>query len=348
VRIGYIAPPWVPTPPPAYGGTEAVVDRLARGLVDAGHEVLLAAAGNSTCPVDQVPGSRVAPSGAPATGPAHEELGFLLNAYTHMSDCDLIHDHTMIGPMMYQWHQLNAGARPIVSTFHHPIDDRFIPLYREQRSAAIAISANQAAKASMADIRVDTIIHHGVDVDDIPEGSGEGGYASFLGRMHPDKGVREAIMVARLAGVPLRIGAKVREPLEWQYFEAEIKPLLSSTIEYLGELNADEKYALLGGSFAMLKPDNWDEPFGLVVIESLACGTPVVSTPRGATLELVENGVTGRLEWGTGRMAAALASVKDLDRTLCRKTAKVQFDTPCMVTKHIRFYEGLLGDAKVE
>jgi glycosyltransferase involved in cell wall biosynthesis len=189
---------------------------------------------------------------------------------------------------------------------------------------------------------VTRVIHHGIDVADVPVGKGDGQYASFLGRMSPEKGPREAILVARAGGVPLRMAAKLREPTERQYFEAAVEPLLSSDVEYLGELGERDKLALLGGSFALINPIQWSEPFGLVMIEALATGTPVVATPRGSAPEIIEDGVTGYLRKDWSDLANALLKAADLDRAMCRAVACQRFDSDAMVGKHVQLYADLL------
>ena len=141
----------------------------------------------------------------------------------------------------------------------------------------------------------------------------------FWGGWCPAKGVREAALTARLAGVPLRIAAKMREPLETDYFDQAVRPLLGRDVEYLGELSAQEKYHLLGGALAMINPIQWPEPFGLVMIESLACGTPVVATPCGSVPEIVKDGVTGFVRNKLSTLAEALTHAAKLDRRSCRK-----------------------------
>jgi glycosyltransferase involved in cell wall biosynthesis len=269
MRIGLIAPPGIPVPPPAYGGTEAVVDRLARGLVRAGHQVLLAAAANSSCPVPRVQGSDEADAAAPVCADTITELRHLVRGYAAMVDVDVVHDHTLTGPF-YR----HAPARtPVVTTAHGPFDEPLGPIYRAMRGVTVvAISHHQAATAG--DLPVGAVIHHGLDMSSVPVGRGGGGYASFLGRMSPEKGPREAALIARAAGVPLRMAAKLREPAEREYFDAEVKPLLCSDVEFLGELGYAEKLELLGGSFALVNPIQWAEPFGLVMVEALATGTP--------------------------------------------------------------------------
>jgi glycosyltransferase involved in cell wall biosynthesis len=177
----------------------------------------------------------------------------------------------------------------------------------------------------------------------VPEGKGDGGYASFLGRMSPEKGPREAILIARAAGVPLRMAAKLREPAECDYFDAEVKPLLSSDIEYLGELGMEDKLALVGSSFAMLNPLQWAEPFGMVMIEALATGTPVVVTPLGSAPEIIDDGITGYLRSGRKALASALLDAAELDRAECRAAACRRFDSDIMVRKHVQLYTSVIN-----
>jgi glycosyltransferase involved in cell wall biosynthesis len=226
MRIGLIAPPWVPVPPQRYGGIEAVIDSLARGLIRAGHQVLLAAAGNSSCPAPRVPGTEDVALGAAVLAETNTELRHVLHGYAAMQDMDVIHDHTIAGPLLRRW----APHTSAVTTLHGPFDPKLTPLYQAfQDVSVIAISQHQASTA--VGVSVDRVIHHGIDVGEVPEGKGDGGYASFLGRMSPEKGPREAILIARAAGVSLRMAAKLREPAECDYFHTKVKPLLSSDIE---------------------------------------------------------------------------------------------------------------------
>jgi glycosyltransferase involved in cell wall biosynthesis len=338
MRIGLIAPPWVPVPPPAYGGTEAVVDRLARGLVLAGHEVLLAAAASSSCPVPRVAGTVDARDGAPVCGDSLTELRHVITGYAAMGAVDVVHDHTVLGPLYRDVHP----RAPVVTTNHGPFDAVLTPIYRAMRPVAVvAISHHQASTA--ADVPLAAVIHHGIDVEAVPFGQGDGGYASFLGRMCPDKGPREAILIARTAGVPLKMAAKMREPAERDYFESVIRPLLGSDVEYVGELGPRDKLALLGNSFALLNPLQWAEPFGLVMIEALASGTPVVGTPTGSAPEIVDDGLTGYLRTGQLALAAGLIEALGLDRADCRTAAVEHFSTERMVAAHLRLYRDLLS-----
>jgi glycosyltransferase involved in cell wall biosynthesis len=232
----------------------------------------------------------------------------------------------------------------VVTTNHGPFDETLEPIYAEMSHRGVAIVAISAHQASTApDVRIAAVIHHGIDVADVPVGSGEGGYACFLGRMVPDKGVREAVLAARAADMPLRIAAKMREPAEEEYFEEEVRPLLGGDISYIGELDHDDKYGLLGNAVALLNPLQWPEPFGLVMIEALACGTPIVACPNGSVPEIVRDGITGFLRDDTSALAEALHQVATLSRAACRESAASSFSTARMVADHIQLYEQLLS-----
>jgi glycosyltransferase involved in cell wall biosynthesis len=338
VRIGLVAPPWLPVPPPAYGGIEAVVDRLARGLSSAGHEVLLAAPGDSTCPVPRVPGLPAGPVDVGLTDHTVAELCHVRSAYAAMADLDLVHDHTVAGPL----YRNRPSGLPVVTTNHGTFLYGLGELYREAGPdvTIIAISHHQATTAR--GVQIARVIHHGVDVDVVTPGRGDGGYAFFLGRMSPYKGVREAVLIARRAGVPLLIAAKMHLPEEREFFTDEIAPLLGGDVQYVGEIGDAVKYDLLGGAVALLNPIQWPEPFGLVMIESLACGTPVVTTPSGAAPEIVDDGTTGYLRTGLASLATALADAATLDRDACRAAAVAQFSTARMVADHVDLYGELL------
>jgi glycosyltransferase involved in cell wall biosynthesis len=335
MRIAIVAPPWVPVPPPAYGGTEAVLDTLARGLVDAGHEVLLFATGDSTCPVerawvyDEAVGVGV--------GGAAEELHQVIAAYDVVADADVVHDHTLTGPLYVE----RFPELPVVTTNHGPFTGVLGSLYRavSTRVPVIAISHHHASTADGVELA--GVVHHGIDLKRVPVGDGSGGYALFLGRMSPDKGVDTAVRVARRAGVPLRIAAKCAEPAELAYFRERVEPLLGGDIEYVGEVGGAEKLALVGEATCLLNPIAWPEPFGMVMIEALAAGTPVVTTPWGAAPELVADGVTGFVRADEAGLVAALGAAADLDRSACRAAAEERFSAERMVADHVAIYEAV-------
>ena len=337
MRIGLIAPPWLPVPPPAYGGTEAVVDRLARGMQAAGHEVVLFTTGDATCPVERRWVFEQAQ--APRMGEAVAELRHLVHAYEALTSCDVVHDHTVIGPTYAE----RLPSLPVVTTNHGPFDRELLDVYRAvaRRVPIIAISHAQAATAR--GLPIAAVIHHGIDVERFPMGAGDGGYLLFLGRMTPDKGAEQAIAVARRAGMPLLLAAKMREPAERRYFEERVRPLLGPGVEFVGEAGAAEKCHLLAGAVALLNPIQWDEPFGLVMIEALACGTPVLATARGAAPEIVDHGVTGFLGLDEDGLVAAVGRAAELDRTACRAAVTERFSTARMVEEHLGLFARVLA-----
>jgi glycosyltransferase involved in cell wall biosynthesis len=339
MKVGLLAPPWVPVPPPSYGGTESVVDRLARGLISAGHDVLLFAPGDSSCPVPTVANSL--PARPEHIGLTTVELAYVIRGHDCLSECDIVHDHTLAGPVIGR----RRGAPPLVTTSHGPFTPEVSDVYRSfaRRVPIIAISHAQAVEASREGIHVATVIHHGLDPEEVTPGSGSGGYGVFLGRMHPDKGVDVAARVARAAGMPLRIAAKMREPAEREWFEACVRPLLGGDIEYVGELNRADALALLQGAVAMLNPIRWSEPFGLVMVEALAAGTPVLAFPNGAAPEIIEDGVTGFLCQDENEMTIRLKEVDTLSREACYEAVRSRFCTSRVVADHVALYQDVIA-----
>ncbi|HVC24433.1 MAG TPA: glycosyltransferase family 4 protein [Acidimicrobiales bacterium] len=337
MRIAIVAPPWLPVPPGGYGGTEAVLDTLARGLVARGHDVLLCTTGDSTCPVERtwVFGSAL----GIGTGGSVSEIRHVIHAYDAAAGSDIVHDHTLVGPL----YSAAIPGLPVVTTNHGPFGPELIDFYRAiaPRVPVIAISRHQASTA--IGVEIAATIHHGIDVDEFPVGRGAGGYALFLGRMHPGKGVDAAARAARAAGVPLRIAGKMREPDEIAYFDAQVRPLLSREITYVGEVERDEKVALLGDAMCLLNPIVWPEPFGMVMIEALACGTPVVTTRFGAAPEIVDDGVVGYLCDSGPELERSLLRAGGLDRAACRRHVAERFSATRMVDEHVALYERLLA-----
>jgi glycosyltransferase involved in cell wall biosynthesis len=339
LRVAVVAPPWVPVPPPAYGGTEAMIDYLARGLREAGHDVLLYTTGDSTC---EVP-IRYSRSTAADTVDSSmvTELHHAVNAYETVVEwgADVVHDHTLVGP-----HIAGPYGVPVVTTNHGPFASDLGDCYRMLglRAPIIAVSSHHASTSGP--VPVSAVIHHGVDVDRFPVGDGSGGYALFLGRMNPEKGVHIAARLAREAGVPLRIAAKMREAPERAYFEAHVKPLLGDGVEYVGEVAWQQKLELLAGASCLFNPIAWPEPFGMVMIESLASGTPVIATRCGSVPEIVTDGVTGFVCTTERELIEALLRVDELDRAWCRKDAETRFSTERMVADHVALYRRAMAD----
>jgi glycosyltransferase involved in cell wall biosynthesis len=338
MKVGLIASPWVPVPPPGYGGTEAVIDVLARGLQDQGDDVLLVATGDSTCRVPRTWSCERALGTAAMTVAA--EARHVVHAYEALAGCDVIHDHTLLGPL----YAASVTDTPVVTTSHGPFTDELRLTYASiaARVAVVAISHHQ--RSSAPEVDVSTVIHHGMEVDAVPFGQGDGGYAVFLGRMSADKGADRAIRVARAAGVPLLLAAKMREPEEQRYFHDVVEPLLSEDAVYIGEVGGVAKQQLLGNAVALINPIRWPEPFGLVMIEALATGTPVIAFPEGAAPEIVDHGVTGFLCTDEDDMACSLSRVSEIRRPTCRSAAALRFSADRMVADHRALYRSLVSD----
>ena len=338
MRIALIAPPWGAIPPTGYGGIELVVDRLATGFQHEGHEVLLYTTGDSTCAVPrqwelpEAEGDRI--------GTVVPELRHVMAAYEAVQDFDIVHDHTLAGPVYAErYPDLN-----VVTTIHGPLDGELADPYLRIASKVPLIAISRAQCRPLPQLPVARVIHHGLDVADFPAGKGDGGYALFLGRMTPDKGVRQAIEAADKAAVPLLIAAKMREPAEIDYFQREVEPYLSDVIQYVGEASNSSKLELLAGARALLFPICWNEPFGMVMIEAMACGTPVLAFAEGSVPEVVDHGRTGFICADVAEMADAIGESDRLDRAECRaEVAEGRFSTGRMVRDHLSLFEELVG-----
>lgn len=340
MRIGLIAPPWVPVPPPAYGGTEVVIDNLARGLQDLGHDVRLFTVGESSCPVqtDFLYPMAIAPIGVTVPETAH-----VLAAYESLADCDIIHDHTFLGPLICGLRGMRRP--PVVHTNHGPFNGETQPILAKisRHASILAISHSQARQArSYGGVAIVDVIHHGIDLDKYQPGPGGGGYLMFVGRMSPDKGVHHAVRIAKKAGQRLVMSVKMREENEIGYFEAAVRPLLGPEDEVPAELPEDQRIGLLRNADAVLNPITWSEPFGLVMAEALACATPVLAFAKGAACEIIDHGRTGYLCRDEDEMVSASDRVAEIDRDDCRDSAVRRFSLQRMARDHERCYRRVL------
>jgi glycosyltransferase involved in cell wall biosynthesis len=268
------------------------------------------------------------------------ELSQVLYAYDFLAThrVDVVHDHTLIGPL----YASQFAGLTVVTTNHGPFDHGLVRIYRTVAATmpVVAISHHQA---TMAGDTPTTVIHHGVDLDHFPLGPG-GDHAAFLGRMSPAKGLDHAIQIARQAGIPLLIAAKMREPNELAWFEHVIRPLLGGDVEYLGEINTADKVQLLAGASFLLNPIGWPEPFGMVMVEALACGTPVLVTLQGAAPEIVDDGLTGFIRDSDAELVRCVADVASLDRRACRAAVAARFSSDRMVANHLALYQRATAD----
>ena len=337
MRIGLIAPPWIPVPPPAYGGTEEVIDNLARGLTALGHDVRLFTVGESTCPV---PRRWLYGSPAEPMGDRFREAAHVLAAYQALADTDIIHDHTELGPLLDG--RRGIARQPVVTTIHGPVTPRNRRTLAQVARHASIVAISHAHARSFGDIPVTAVIYHGIDLDIHRPGPGTGGYLLFVGRMSPDKGAHRAVRVARRAGWPLVISARIREPAERVYFDQQVRPLLGPGDLVLAEQPLAARVDLMGHAAALLNPITWPEPFGLVMAEALATATPVLTFPAGAAPEIIDHGRTGYLCRDEDEMTAAVAHVHQISRRQCRAAAEQRFSLARMAADYDRLYRAIL------
>ena len=342
MRILQLAPPWLSVPPLRYGGVEWVVSGLADGLVDAGHEVTLVASGGSVtrAELDVVFGE-----------PPFEQLGDArietiqaLAAYRRRNDFDIIHDHTAaVGPAL----GAVAVGPPVVHTLHHAWLDEQIRLARliAPPVRLVAISHDQAARAP-DDVPITAIVHNGISVDRYPFTTDKDDYLLFVGRASRDKGPEEAIEVARRLDRPLVMAMKTNEPPERAYWQKVLRPLIGSDparVNLVPNPNHERKAALMARAAAVVFPIQWAEPFGLVMPEANACGTPVVAFDMGAAREVIAHGKTGFVvpPGDLDAFCAAVDQTKDLIADDCRAHVATSFSTERMVANYERVYEAV-------
>lgn len=335
LRIGMVAPPWFAVPPHAYGGTEAIVAALTDQLVQRGHEVTLIAAGP--------PGTRaqryirvydeprthlIGTSAVPEAVIAAEAARCFADL-----DLDLVHDHTLAGPL------LAASRRvPTVVTMHNPVGGDTGDYFRRLGTTIDVVAISDAQRQREPALNWIGTVHNAVDVGSYPFRDEKDDYVLWMGRFSPDKGAHLAIDAARAAGRRILLAGKLREPSERAYFDAEIRRRLGAGVEYVGESNATVKRRLFAGASCLVLPLQWEEPFGLVMVEALASGTPIVTTRRGSTSEIVSHGRTGFIVDRIEELPAAIARAGDLDPRRCRDAALERFDLPVMADGYEHMY----------
>jgi glycosyltransferase involved in cell wall biosynthesis len=340
MRIAILAPVWFAVPPTGYGGIEWVVSLLADALVHAGHEVSLFASGDSRTTARLVSVFPVAPS--LRIGRTQPELLHDLSCYARAGDFDVINDHTgMLGAVLGA-----AVDTPVVHTVHGPLDGEPGEVYDLIGKVApqvglISISMNQ--RKPKPHLNWIANCHNALDFSVYPVKPHRGDYLLFLGRMSPDKGAHRAVAVAMETGLPLKIAGKMQDPREQTYFHELVEPHLVDGIEYLGEVSHGEKVELLQNARATLFPIEWEEPFGLVMIESMACGTPVIATRWGAVPEVIEHGRSGIIVDDYRQMAGALEQADELDPFELRRYVEEEFSPEHMVKDYVAAYEAIIA-----
>ena len=338
MRIALIAPPFISIPPKLYGGTELFIGHLAEGLKSNGIDLVVYANGESTVNVEVrwlYPKSQW-----PLDGDVFSNMKDINHAAWAVADaiqdCDIVHLNNAPGLCASRFTEV-----PFVYTIHHPHErglSGFYSYYPEVNY--VTISDFQRSLESMPRMRT---IHHGVRIEDYPFREKKQPYLSFIGRLAPVKGPHIAIQVAKKTGIPLKIAGEV-QPLFKAYYETEIKPHLDgSFIEYIGEADLTTKNELLGNSMAMLFPIQWNEPFGLVMIEAMACGTPVIALRGGSVPEVVRNGVSGYVCDNVEQMEERVRNLETIPSVI-RNYANENFSVDVMVRRYIKLYEAIQAE----
>jgi glycosyltransferase involved in cell wall biosynthesis len=318
-------------PPRSYGPWEQVASTLAEGLVERGHDVTLFATADS---VTTAALHAEAPAGyeedASVDAKVHEAL-HIASAFERADEFDVISNQFDFLPLAFS----ALVATPVVTTIHGFSSERIVPVYRRYDSIGHYVAISDADRHP--DLTYAATIHHGIDIDQFTFGAGDGGYLLFLGRIHPHKGTREAIEVARRCGIPLVIAGIVQDR---DYFDHHVSPHIDGVaVSYVGAVGPVQRDQLLGGAFALLHLISFDEPFGLSVVESLAVGTPVVAYARGSMVEIVRPGVTGYLVEGRDAAVDAVQALGSIDRRDCRADARERFSAARMVADYERLFE---------
>jgi len=341
MRIAQVSPLWESVPPKLYGGTERVVSFITEELVRLGHDVTLFASGDSMSAARL---EAICPQALRLlTGNLNREAPMTLlleRAFSTSDEFDLIHSHLdFLGFPLAR--RSRAAA---LTTLHGRLDlPELEPVYREFSEIPL-VSISDAQRQPLPWANWQATVHHGLPRDLYDFHPRQGRYLAFLGRIAPEKCPDQAIAIATRAGIPLRIAAKV-DPADRDYFEERIEPLLDHPlIEYVGEITDAEKNDFLGEACALLAPFDWPEPFGLVFIEALACGTPVLAYRRGSVPEIIEDGVTGYVCDQPDELTAAVEQVSLLDRRRCRQAFEARFTVERMVQDYLDVYEQIVSD----
>ena len=343
LRIVLVAPPYFDVPPTGYGGVEAVVADLADALVARGHQVTLLGAGRAGTAARFVPlWDRTLPD---RLGQPYPEVMNALKVRRAVAciaaadGIDIVHDHTFAGPLNAPAYR-GLGITTVV-TVHGPIDDDLYPYYRELGDEVGLIAISDRQRELAPDLNWVGRVHNALRVQDWPFRADKQDYALFLGRFTPYKGAHLAVRAAHEAGVPLVLAGKCDEPAEKAYFEQEVRPLLIDSDHFFGPADAFSKRKLLAGARCLLFPVLWEEPFGMVMIEAMACGTPVVALRGGAVPEVVIDGVTGLIRDRPAELPAAIERAASLDPAACRRHVAANFGVAQFGSGYEQIYQQL-------
>jgi glycosyltransferase involved in cell wall biosynthesis len=339
MRIAQVAPLYESVPPRLYGGTERVVSWLTEELVSQGHKVTLFASGDSLTTARLVPVcAQALRLNRRCVDPLAHHINLVEQVLQEKLDFDILHFH-----IDYLHFPISRSLDlSQITTLHGSLDiPDLVPLYREFSEMPV-VSISEAQRTPLPWINWQGTVYHGLPEASLLPGTGRGEYLAFLGRISPEKGVDQAIAIAKQSGMPLKIAAKI-DRVDREYFEENVKHLMDcSLIEFIGEIGDSEKNEFLGNASALLFPINWSEPFGIVMIEALACGLPIIAYPFGSVPEIVENGVTGFLVDGVEDAVDAVLRISSIDRAKCRQQFEERFTASRMAQDYVTVYERIV------
>jgi glycosyltransferase involved in cell wall biosynthesis/quercetin dioxygenase-like cupin family protein len=335
MRVAMLSPIAWRTPPRHYGPWESVVSLLTEGLVARGVDVTLFATADSETRGRLV---AVCPRGYeedPTIDPKVWECLHISELFERAEDFDLIHNHFDFLPLTYS----SMTSTPVLTTIHGFSSSDILPVYRKYNGRTYYVAISNADRRPELDYVA--TVHHGIDLGPFTFRSQPGDYLLFFGRIHPDKGPEEAIRIARKAGIPLIMAGIIQDE---PFFRGQVEPYLDGQmVRYVGSVGPQERDRLLGGALALLHPIQFQEPFGLSVVEAMACGTPVVAYPKGSMPEVVCHGRTGFLVSSVDEAVEALGKVHQLDRSACRRWVEERFSSQRMVEDYLGVYQKILA-----
>jgi glycosyltransferase involved in cell wall biosynthesis len=342
LKIALVSPPWFPVPPSGYGGIEMVVYLLAEGLTRRGHEVTLFASGDSVTQAHLVSVFEKAPYKKMKDNAYLENLHSLA-AYALAREFDIIHDHDGFGSRLLGALTSRLLKVPVVATLHGPADKASLNFYGSVAADLLFIAISEYQRQSFPGLNFLATIPNAVKIDDYPFSKEGGDYLLFVGRMNEEKGAHIAARVARKLGRRLVMVGKCSEDHEKRYFVENIKPQLGAGIEYWGEVDQKTKLELYCGAECVLFPIQWPEPFGLVMIEAMACGTPVVAIKNGSVPEVIKHGKTGFIAENEAEMLEAVKLVQNIERSACRKLVVENHSEEVFISRHEQAYFAALN-----
>lgn len=339
LRIAMVAPPWFEIPPRGYGGIEQIVAGLVNQMVARGHEVTLVGSGAHRTDAQHFVQVFEAPPSPLLGDPLPEVVAAaaVARALDGLA-VDVVHDHSLAGPLLAR-----SRAVPTVVTAHGPLTGLFADYYEHLGPTVQLVSISHAQRTLAPALNWRATVHNAVDVSSYEYRQAKDDYLLWLGRFTPDKGPLQAVAAARAHGLRIVLAGKVNEPSEKEYFDSVVAPQLGPDTDYVGEADEALKRELFAGARAFLFPIHWEEPFGMVMIEAMASGTPVLAIGRGSVPEVVDHGVSGLVVRDDDEFVAAVPAVLELDPADCRAVAQTRFDLPVMAAGYERVYRRVVG-----